>query len=222
MKQLMLLLEESQASKEAKAKGLEYLSFGRYGKSGKQTHAVENGRLVPITSGGKTASGKDTPAPTGTPKKFPGPSPEFTAAIKAGLRHIGHGLFADPNDKFGKVVYDSKDKTRPLPTLHISQKDFSSTTDTWFDDLSDAIGTVGGKPAETLRALAEKPPTANTLQQIKAVAPAFGTIGKKLGQHIDAVLSGKSFGKEFKKQYGPHSQASELVSMIRQAVNYGN
>ena len=61
MKQLMLLMEESQASKEAKAKGLEYMSFGRYGKGGKQTHTVKNGRLVPIASGGKTASGKDVP-----------------------------------------------------------------------------------------------------------------------------------------------------------------
>ena len=51
-----------------------------------------------------------------------GPSPEFAAAQKAGLRHIGHGLFADPNDKFGKVVYDSKDKTRPLPTAPSSSK----------------------------------------------------------------------------------------------------
>jgi hypothetical protein len=61
MKQLMLLVEESQASKEAKAKGLEYMSFGRYGKGGKQTHTVKNGHLVPLTSGGKTASGKDVP-----------------------------------------------------------------------------------------------------------------------------------------------------------------
>ena len=53
MKQLMLLLEESQASKEAKAKGLEYMSFGRYGKKGKVTHKVDKGKLVPISGGEK-------------------------------------------------------------------------------------------------------------------------------------------------------------------------
>ena len=54
MKQLVLLLEESQASAEAKRLGLDYLSFGRYGKNGKQTHAVIKGKLVPIAGKGHT------------------------------------------------------------------------------------------------------------------------------------------------------------------------
>lgn len=48
MKQLMLLLEESQTSKEAKAKGLEYMEFGRWGKNGVVTHKSEKGKLVPL------------------------------------------------------------------------------------------------------------------------------------------------------------------------------
>jgi len=56
-------LKESAASDEAKKKGLEYLSFGRYGKKGKQTHKVEKGKLVPITSGGKVDGGKDVSNP---------------------------------------------------------------------------------------------------------------------------------------------------------------
>lgn len=41
-------LNESDASEEAKRKGLEYLSFGRYGKNGKVTHKVVNNKLEPV------------------------------------------------------------------------------------------------------------------------------------------------------------------------------
>lgn len=41
-------LNESDASEEAKKKGLEYLSFGRYGKNGKVTHKVVNNKLEPV------------------------------------------------------------------------------------------------------------------------------------------------------------------------------
>lgn len=39
--------EQSPAAKEAKAKGLISMGFGRYGKNGKVTHTVVNGKLTP-------------------------------------------------------------------------------------------------------------------------------------------------------------------------------
>ena len=39
---------ESQASDAAKSQGLEYMSFGRWGKNGKVTHTSQGGKLVPI------------------------------------------------------------------------------------------------------------------------------------------------------------------------------
>lgn len=47
IKLLELLDEESEASKQAKAQGLEYIGFGRYGKDGKVTHISKGGKLVP-------------------------------------------------------------------------------------------------------------------------------------------------------------------------------
>ena len=44
-----LIKEESEAAKKAKSMGLDYMGFGRYGKKGKQSHAIENGKLVPFT-----------------------------------------------------------------------------------------------------------------------------------------------------------------------------
>lgn len=39
---------ESKASEEAKRQGLEYMSFGRWGKDGKVTHTTQSGKLVPV------------------------------------------------------------------------------------------------------------------------------------------------------------------------------
>jgi len=38
--------EESKAARDAKAQGLEYFGFGRYGKNGQVTHISQNGNLV--------------------------------------------------------------------------------------------------------------------------------------------------------------------------------
>lgn len=59
--QMILLSElfaeaDSQASKDAKAKGLDYMSFGRWGKNGKMTHKSEKGKLVPISKAQATRS----------------------------------------------------------------------------------------------------------------------------------------------------------------------
>lgn len=39
---------ESQASDDAKSKGLEYYEFGRWGKDGKTTYVTQKGKLVPV------------------------------------------------------------------------------------------------------------------------------------------------------------------------------
>ena len=59
-------LEESRASDQAKALGLTYYKFGRYGKSGKVTHKTDGGALRkfdPKTGkmGDKETKGTDDP-----------------------------------------------------------------------------------------------------------------------------------------------------------------
>lgn len=48
MIKLSELLDESDAAEEAKKLGLDFMSFGRYGKNGKVTHKSVDGKLVPI------------------------------------------------------------------------------------------------------------------------------------------------------------------------------
>lgn len=48
MIKLTELLNESNASDQAKKLGLDFMSFGRYGKNGEVTHVSRNGELIPI------------------------------------------------------------------------------------------------------------------------------------------------------------------------------
>jgi hypothetical protein len=54
---------ESAASDEAKRQGLEYMSFGRYGKDGKVTHKSQGGKLVPVKSAGTARPGAPATPP---------------------------------------------------------------------------------------------------------------------------------------------------------------
>jgi hypothetical protein len=51
------VMNESKASDQAKKLGLDYMSFGRYGKNGKTTHKSQGDKLVPIAKKGKTSKG---------------------------------------------------------------------------------------------------------------------------------------------------------------------
>ena len=48
MIKLTELLDESDASEEAEKLGLDYMSFGRWGKDGTVTHTSQNGKLVAL------------------------------------------------------------------------------------------------------------------------------------------------------------------------------
>lgn len=69
MFKLIELLNESRASDEAKKLGLDYMSFGRYGKNDKVTHTSQGDKLVPVdkqTSDSprrQYAGGQDTEVP---------------------------------------------------------------------------------------------------------------------------------------------------------------
>ena len=79
--------EDSRAAAEAKAKGLDYMQFGRYGKNGKVTHLSRDGKLVPanqhtnpqepvtpVNKGGYEERPEAPPTQTGD-KKLPPKSP---------------------------------------------------------------------------------------------------------------------------------------------------
>ena len=72
-------LDESSAGEEAKRQGLDYMSFGRYGKDGVVTHTSQGGKLVP-----KAKDDAKPSAPAGKPTRgAPATSPRQKAPAKA-------------------------------------------------------------------------------------------------------------------------------------------
>jgi hypothetical protein len=74
----------SQASEKANQMGLDYMSFGRWGKDGKVTHQSQNGKLVPVddkpttSNTSKVSSSSSTGPTTSTsvqPKQKASPAP---------------------------------------------------------------------------------------------------------------------------------------------------
>lgn len=51
------MMHESSAREEAEKLGLDYMSFGRWGKNGKQTHQAQGDKLVPVDSAENSKKG---------------------------------------------------------------------------------------------------------------------------------------------------------------------
>jgi len=96
---------ESQASDAAKKQGLEYMSFGRWGKDGKVTHKTVNGKLQPVKQDGGSAK---APA-IGPSKKQDGGSAKSPAIGPSKFS----GLFGKASDdelERGKAADDELDR----------------------------------------------------------------------------------------------------------------
>ena len=120
------ILNESDASEEAKRKGLEYLSFGRYGKDGKVTHKVVNGKLQPV------AAKAVAPATTKEPPKFVAPS-QSPKDINP------EPSIEDPS----KLYYDEPEKivkAMKVPSSKIGKAIQFINNKIWGDDLNGGLG----------------------------------------------------------------------------------
>ena len=114
------------AKEEAHRQGLEYMSFGRWGKDGKVTHKSSNGKLVPVAT---TPSSK-----TVAPSRSTGKSNQ-SALAQAKLRDASRAK--DPD-------YDEKSAQRPAPARDVSRGGGEQETDTIGYDYSDP-GLGGGR-----------------------------------------------------------------------------
>jgi hypothetical protein len=117
---------------------------------------------------------------------------------------------------------------RALVKEALGQRSFNTDVDMWFDDVTDFAsgkeGTIAveDRALDTLRKLAKASPTAQTLDKIRLViGKLFG--GRKQFEWVRAQAAriiNNNYKEEFKFQYGQHSQTSEFLSMLRQALNY--
>ncbi len=102
---------------------------------------------------------------------------------------------------------------------------FDAHTNLWFDELvAYAYRYEAGEAAnvtDTLRNLSRKPPTRRNALSLRAMVAHVGHAA--LDAHVDAVLN-RQFKPEFRYAFSQMrfqvSAASELFSLIRQAIAY--
>ena len=96
------MIGESQASDKAKAMGLDYMSFGRYGKDGKVTHKSIGGQLTAVDKDEKPI---DTPKGTGADQKSAAPdSSNDTSKAKSILKKFEDDFDFDDESSFDGAI----------------------------------------------------------------------------------------------------------------------
>ena len=133
-------LEESAASDKAKAMGLDYMKFGRYGKDGKVTHKTSGDNLVKVGKNDEPTDDKPAKKPD-EPKKDTGGDKESDTKIKS--------------RNFLKDLEDGKLETKDGDTIELDFDDefsfqaaMDKANEMGLSDLADDIESVGSYVAE--------------------------------------------------------------------------
>tara|TARA_B100000575_G_scaffold6603_1_gene4911 strand:+ start:9719 stop:13258 length:3540 start_codon:yes stop_codon:yes gene_type:complete len=133
-------LEESAASDKAKAMGLNYMKFGRYGKDGKVTHKTSGDNLVKVGKNDEPTDDKPAKKPD-EPKKDTGGDKESDTKIKS--------------RNFLKDLEDGKLETKDGDTIELDFDDefsfqaaMDKANEMGLSDLADDIESVGSYVAE--------------------------------------------------------------------------
>lgn len=158
--------KRSDASKEAKRIGVRYLGFGRYGKEGKETHRVINGRLVPFKSkivpknlkiSGKDVTSDSLKQPTNVPKVRTKPTPVAREVFKT-VKKEGTAIHRELSKFYKQKNLDSDEenalkgyvgegyqsiskylKETSGGNKKVDRYSFKYTQNTNFDDVEEAI-----------------------------------------------------------------------------------
>jgi hypothetical protein len=119
-------------------------------------------------------------------------------------------------DKSKHSVKEKDDSVGPM------EDDFSQSSDVWFDKIVDAKPDQKDPEVKRLTELVGKKPTKGTLDSVeKVVSGISAPWAKDVKKHIKKMRSGE-FKHEFKKFDGDHSQTSELLSLLGQALRYND
>jgi len=201
------MIDESAAGEEAKRQGLEYMSFGRYGKDGQVTHISQGGKLVPKKD--FKPDGIDRKAKhRATIAKARGPNasiPTRSVDAVAGYDPLTGRLqsrTAGPNREFQAQARDLRRTTgaTSFDDPLIQGKGFHQAGDLGYTDVSDPSKRKAPFPRSAQRAF----------QKISAKArEGFGRVPKGTSMDTDEFMSrtglspaALKFAGTWNKQYG--------------------
>ena len=135
-KESLDIIRESDASDKAKSMGLDYMSFGRYGKKGKVTHKNIGGNLTAVDKDEKPI--KEPEPKSDEPKKSAEPKTADADEIKLKSKNFLKGLEDGTlEDDDGPIELDFDDEASFDAAI-------DKAKEMGLDDLADDLGSVGG------------------------------------------------------------------------------
>ena len=200
-------LEESAASDKAKAMGLDYMKFGRYGKDGKVTHKTSGDNLVKVGKNDEPTDDKPAKKPD-EPKKDTGGDKESDTKIKS--------------RNFLKDLEDGKLETKDGDTIELDFDDefsfqaaMDKANEMGLSDLADDIESVGSYVAEMEpeKAQADYQDMMAKYSGKKVKALEFA---KKADEAIDMFSDSASADTNWGVEPGNESLHSENMKTFRQ------
>lgn len=237
-----LILENSNTADQAKAMGLDYLRFGRWGKDGHVTHISQNGKLVPYT---RIPPGTDitqktdtstTQSPTSTPTNEPTqtetPPAEKLTSI-AGETDGGSATYEEFTSQFPQYSDEQEDVAQR--DAESSFQSFLDSSDTGLDDVikqwkwggdeGDGAWTFDSeKRKDTFDRLSKhilesgvtvEAPKLHRGIAFDSVESANRFLGQlKVGESVELPPSGWAPNPEVALSYGPDSVDEPSVSMM--------
>jgi hypothetical protein len=135
---------ENSASDEAKRQGLEYMSFGRWGKDGKVTHRSVKGKLQPVKAGSSEPAQEPKQQSSLDYLKNAPTAPKSGLMVKKGTSPAGLKLVDKVQEKFDAAFEAGKlsdaDYNRDIPIAEFEKltgitkkaaKFYTDTLDDW-------------------------------------------------------------------------------------------
>jgi hypothetical protein len=185
------IIRESDASDKAKSMGLDYMSFGRYGKKGKVTHKSMGGTLTAVDKDEKPI--KEPEPKSDEPKKSDdGKVKEVDTQAKSRefLRSLEAGKIEDDD---GVIELDFDDEMSFDPAIEKARS-------MGLDDLANDLDSVAGRVME--------------YEIDKAQAEYQDVIAKYSGKEIEAVVQSKNADKAIDLMTDQEYSASNVKNMV--------
>jgi len=213
MKKSLGYISESDASDRAKTLGLDYMSFGRYGKDGKVTHKSIGGKLTAVDKDEKPIKDPKSAKPDAKPdepKKDAGPADADEIKIKSRnfLRDLDNAEMEDDDGNSIELDFDDEGSFDAA---------IEKARSMGLDDVADGLESVGGyvMEMEPDNAQAEYQ---DVIAQFMDKPVRAVELSKKADEAIDIFTNQFSMGK-FGIEKGNEFQGENIKTMAKDLRN---
>lgn len=221
-----LILEDSEAAKQAKSQGLTSMGFGRWGKDGVVTHRTDNGKLVTVSAGNKTPRISKSGPIEPTPQSSEPDSAEPIKSIATSFEEFKETLpkftekdeaIADEDEESGKEsIYRSDSWEKVVATIEEWKWGGEEGKGAWgFDaEKREEIFSTINKHIRDTNVTVQAPKLHRGIAFENSEAAQRFITQFKPGQSVELPPCGWSPNSEVAVEYGPNNSSQPEISAM--------